>query len=144
VPSSLSELYILMGIFGSCLSLVGSQSCLSLLYCVLLFFAIIFLFCSRRSIQAFKRPWLSIPEASSRSGLPVFSFVLEFIHTLGLCKCSPRVPALCYSSACVFPRVVSVTVAGLSGFFSIRVGQSSPPMVRSVPLRGLSLGLHSQ
>ena len=33
--------------------------------------------------------------------------------------------------------VVSVEVAGLIGFFSIRVGQSSPPVVKRTPLRGL-------
>jgi hypothetical protein len=78
------------------------------------------------------------------SGLPVFIFLLEFIHTRGLCKYSPRVPTLCYSSARVGLHVVSVTVAGLSGGFSIRVGKSSLFVVRSVPLKGLSLGLHSQ
>jgi hypothetical protein len=71
-------------------------------------------------------------------------FALEFIHTRGLYKVRPRVHASCFSSTHIRTRAVSVTVACLTGCFSIRVGQSSPPLVRSVPLRCLSLGLNSQ
>jgi hypothetical protein len=64
-------------------------------------------------------------------------FILDFTQTRGLFKASPRVPACCRSSACVCTRSVLVTVASLIGIFSAWVGQSSPPMVRRAPLRGL-------
>jgi hypothetical protein len=131
------------GFLESCLSLAGSQSYLRLLFFALLFLAL-FLFSVRKSIQAFKGPWLSIPEASSWSGLPVFIFVLEFIHTRVLYKVSPRVHASYFSSARVCTHAVLVTVACLTGYFLFRVGQSSPPLMRSIPLRCLSLGLNSQ
>jgi hypothetical protein len=60
------------------------------------------------------------------------------------CSSLARGYPFCYSSAPVCTRAVLVTVAGLIGFFSAWLGQTSPPVVRSVPLRGLSLGLHSQ
>jgi hypothetical protein len=131
------------GFLESCLSLTGSQSYLRLLFslCYSLHY---FFFSIRKSIQAFKGPWLSIPEASSWSRLPVFIFVLEFRHTRGLYKVSPRVHASCFSSARVCTRVVLVTVACLTGCFLFKVGQSSPPLMRSIPLRCLSLGLNSQ
>jgi hypothetical protein len=101
---------------------------------------------STDSIQALNGPWLSIPEASSWSGLPVliFLFSLEFIHTCGLYKVSPRVHTSCLCSERVCTWDVLVTVVCLIGYFFSRVGQSSPPLMRSIPLRCLSLGLNSQ
>jgi hypothetical protein len=109
------------GFLESCLSLAGSQSYLRLLFslCYSLHY---FFFSVRKIIQAFKRPWLSIPEASSWFGLPVFIFVLEFIHTHGLFKVNAHVHAFCFSSARVCMRAVLVTVACLTCYFLIRVG----------------------
>jgi hypothetical protein len=70
----------------------------------------------------------------------VCCFILAFIQTRGLFKASPRVPARCSSSARVCTRAVLVTVAGLIGSFSAWVGQSSPPVVRRAPLRGIESG----
>jgi hypothetical protein len=67
-------------------------------------------------------------------------FILAFIQTHGLFKFSPWVPMRCYSSARVHMRVVLVIVAGLIGRFPAWVGQSSPPVVRRDPLRGLESG----
>jgi hypothetical protein len=98
------------------------HSLVSVYFIVFCYSLQLFFFSVGRSIQAFKRPWLSIPEASSWSGLPVFIFVLDFIHTRALCKCIPRVHGLCGCSARVSTRVVSVTEACLTGCFSVRVG----------------------
>jgi hypothetical protein len=68
------------------------------------------------------------------------NFFLVFEHTRGLLKLSTRVPAPCLSSARVYARAVLVTVAGLSRGFSAWVGQSSPPVVKITPLRGLESG----
>jgi hypothetical protein len=67
----------------------------------------------------------------------VCCFILAFIQTRGLFKSSPWVPAHCCSSTRVCTRAVLVTVAGLIGSFSAWVGQSSPPVVRRAPLRGI-------
>jgi hypothetical protein len=70
----------------------------------------------------------------------VCDFFLAFKHTRGLLKLSTRVPAPCIGSARGYTRAVLVTVAGLLGGFSAWVGQSSPPVVKRTPLRGLESG----
>jgi hypothetical protein len=70
----------------------------------------------------------------------VCDFFLPFKHTRGLLKLSTRVPAPCIGSARGYTRAVLVTVAGLLGGFSAWVGQSSPPVVKRTPLRGLESG----
>jgi hypothetical protein len=122
-----------------CLVLQSALLCwLSLAFVVL--FANFFFSVEVIASKPFKRPWLSIPEAFFRFGLPVYYFILAFIQTRGLIKLSPRVPARCSSSACVCTHAVLVTVAGLFGSFSAWVGQSSPPVVRRAPLRGIDSG----
>jgi hypothetical protein len=51
-----------------------------------------------------------------------------------------NIPAACLGLARGYPRPVLVTVAGLLGSFSTWVGQSSPPVVKRTPLRGLEPG----
>ena len=80
---------------------------------------------------------MSVPEAFFRTRLSVCDFILVFRHTRGLLRFSPRVPVLCSGIARGYTRAALVTVVGLLGGFSARVGQSSPPMVRRAPLRGL-------
>ena len=46
----------------------------------------------------------------------------------------------CSGTARGYTRAVLVTVAGLLGSFSAWVGQSSPPVVRRAPFRGLESG----
>jgi hypothetical protein len=50
------------------------------------------------------------------------------------------VPVPCIGSARGYTRSVLVTVAGLLGEFSAWVGQSSLPVVKRTPLRGLESG----
>jgi hypothetical protein len=131
------------GFLESCLSLAGSQFYLILPFFALLFLAL-FVFSVRKNIQAFKGPWLSIPEASSWSGLFVVIFPLEFRYTHNLYKVSPLVHASYLYLARVCTCAILVTVLCLTGFFLFRVGQSSPPLIGSIPLRCLSLDLNSQ
>jgi hypothetical protein len=142
VSSSLSEVYLLRGIFGSCLGLGWfSVLCFSLSCCV--FLHISFPFCKFSfyvevdSISACQRLWLSVPEAFFRTRLSVCDCILVFRHTRGLLRFSPRIPALCSGTTRGYMRAVLVTVAGLLGIFSAWVGHSSPPVVRRAPLRGL-------
>jgi hypothetical protein len=122
--------------------LVGLVSCVSV-FLVVCFFTLVFLFCKFSfsvevdSISACQRLWLSVPEAFFRTRLSVCDFILVFRHTCCLLRFSPRVPTLCSGTARGYTRVVLVTVAGLLGSFSAWVGQSSPPVVRRAPLRGL-------
>jgi hypothetical protein len=68
----------------------------------------------------------------------IFSWLLNIpAACLSLARGYPR-PVL--SSARGYTRAVLVTVAGLLGSFSAWVGQSSPPVVKRTPLRGLKSG----
>jgi hypothetical protein len=109
------------GFLESCLGLPGFTVLYQIVFFSLLFLAL-FLFSIGRRIQAFKEPWLSILEASSGSGMPVFIFVLRVIHTRGLYKVRPRLHASCFSSARIRTRAILVTVACLKGYFLFRVG----------------------
>ena len=122
--------------------LVGLVSCVSI-FLVVCFFTLVFIFCKFAfsvevdSISACQRLWLSVPESFFRTRLSVCDFILVFRHTHSMLRFSLRVPALCSGAARVYTRAVLVTVAGLLGSFSAWVGQSSPPVVRRAPLRGL-------
>jgi hypothetical protein len=113
------------GFLGSCLSLAGSQSYLILPFFTLLFLMLFFV-SVRKSLQAFKGPWLSIPEASSWSGQPVLIFSLEFRYTRGLYKVSPCVHTFCLYSACICTRVVLVIVACLDMLLFVQSGEVIP------------------
>jgi hypothetical protein len=67
----------------------------------------------------------------------VYNFFSVVGHTRDLLRLSPRIPARYSGTARGYTRAVLVTVAGLLGSFSAWVGQSSPPVVRRAPLRGL-------
>jgi hypothetical protein len=75
-----------------------------------------------------------------RTRLSVYNFFSVFGHTHGLLRLSLRIPTLCSGTTRGYTCVVLVTVAGLLGSFSAWVGQSSPPVVRRAPLRGLESG----
>jgi hypothetical protein len=90
--------------------------------------------------KPFRDPGCQYQRPFFRSGLPVCCFFSVFIQTHGLFRLCPRVPTRCFGSARVCMRTVLVTITGLIGSFSAWVGQSSPPVVRRAPLRGIESG----
>jgi hypothetical protein len=131
------------GFLESYLSLAGSQSYLRLFF--LPYYSLHYLsFLLERASKPSRDPGYQYQRPLPGLDYLFSFFSLEFRYTRGLYKVSPRVHAFCLCSARVCTRVVLVTVACLTGYFLFRVGQSSPPLIRSIPLRCLSLGLNSQ
>ena len=93
--SSLSELYILRGLSESCLSLVGSLSCLSLLYCVCYFLQLFFFSVKEEASKPLRDP--SCQYQRPLLGLGCLCLVFSW---------NSYIHAACASAARGYPRAV--------------------------------------